>query len=60
MNKKNKFAKFEKFDPESGDMNRRNFLKTSLKALGALAAIELGGAGLLFLRLTAWMASLAG
>jgi cytochrome b6-f complex iron-sulfur subunit len=50
MNKKNKFARFEKFDPESGDMNRRNFLQTSLKALGALAAIELGVGGLLFLR----------
>jgi cytochrome b6-f complex iron-sulfur subunit len=50
MNKKLKSAKFEKFDPEQGDMNRRNFLQTSLKALGALAALELGGAGLLFLR----------
>ncbi len=43
-------AKFEKLDETSGKITRRNFLQSSLKALGALAAIELGGAGLLFLR----------
>lgn len=47
--KKNK-AKFEKLDEVNGKITRRNFLQSSLKALGALAVIELGGAGFLFLR----------
>ena len=31
-------------------VNRRDFLGLSLKALGGLAAVELGAAGILFLR----------
>lgn len=46
---KNK-AKFEKLEQEKAKITRRNFLQSSLKALGALALLELGGAGFLFLR----------
>jgi len=43
-------AKFEKMDALKGAITRRNFLQSALKTFGAIAAIELGGAGLLFLR----------
>lgn len=37
-------------ETDSKKMNRRNFLQNSLKALTAVAVIELGAAGMLFLR----------
>jgi cytochrome b6-f complex iron-sulfur subunit len=36
--------------PAPGELTRRNFLKLGITALGALAFLEIGGAGLLFLR----------
>ncbi len=43
-------TKIKKLELEKGEISRRNFLQNSLKALGALAVIELGGAGFLYLR----------
>ena len=48
MNKKSQTK--SKISGEPENISRRNFLQGSLKALTALAAIELGAAGLLFLR----------
>jgi cytochrome b6-f complex iron-sulfur subunit len=37
-------------EPVQGELTRRNFLKLGITALGTLAILEIGGAGLLFLR----------
>ena len=37
-------------DPEAADLSRRNFLKLGISALGVIAALEAGGASLIYLR----------
>jgi len=39
-----------KLTPETADITRRNFLKLGMSGLGMLAALEIGGASLIYLR----------
>jgi cytochrome b6-f complex iron-sulfur subunit len=39
-----------RFDPETAELTRRNFLKLGISALGVIAALEAGGASLIYLR----------
>lgn len=39
-----------KLTPETADITRRNFLKLGMSGLGMLAALEVGGASLIYLR----------
>ena len=50
MDEKRNVKKMETNETENSQFTRRGFLQNGLKALGAIAMLELGAAGLVFLR----------